>query len=191
MDPVTHALAGVAVAHAGFRMRGEEQGGGMTVDQTATRVGAVSGRKRRGPLPIVLAVVGLVGIVVGGVYVALLRVPAAPPRTQHIGSVRVTFATDPRLPWTGPATMVLSMADGNGTAVTDADVSLTYDMQTDGLGRPMAGMGEPGRVTARMASPGRYVAPVTFTMAGQWAVRVSIGRGGRQEGQAMFLVVVR
>jgi hypothetical protein len=87
--------------------------------------------------------------------------------------------------------MLLSMADGNGAAVTDADVSLTYHMQADGTGRPMAGMGEPGRATARMASPGRYGAAVTFTMSGQWAVRVSVERGGRQEGQGMFLLVVR
>ena len=162
----------------------------MMTGRTAARAGC-SPRAKRSPWPIALAVLGLIGVVVGGVYVSLLRVPTAPPRTQQIGAVRVTFATDPRIPWTGPATMVLSMADGHGTAVTDAEVSLTYDMQTDGIGRPMMGMGPPGRATARMASPGRYVAPVTFTMAGQWAVRVSIDRGGRPEGQGMFLVVVR
>ncbi|OGB95808.1 MAG: hypothetical protein A2Z31_04810 [candidate division NC10 bacterium RBG_16_65_8] len=122
---------------------------------------------------------------------ALLRVPAAPPRTQQIGSVRVTFATDPRLPWTGSTRVALSISNTDGSAVTDAGVSLTYDMQTDGSGRPMVGTSPPGRATARMESPGRYVAPVTFTLAGQWAVRVSIDRGGRQEGQGMFLVVVR
>jgi hypothetical protein len=87
--------------------------------------------------------------------------------------------------------VALSISNIDSSAVTDADVSLTYDMQTDGIGRPMVGMGPPGRATARMESPGRYVAPVTFTMAGQWAVRVSINRGGQQEGQGMFLVVVR
>jgi hypothetical protein len=157
----------------------------------ATRVGSVAARKRKGPFSIVLVVVGLIAVVMGGVYVALLRVPAAPPRTQQIGSVRVTFGTEPQLPWTGPATLMLSIADPDGTAVTDADVSVTYDMQTDGSGRPMAGMGEPGRATARMASPGRYVTPVTFTMAGQWAVRVTVGRGGQAAGQGTFLVVVR
>jgi hypothetical protein len=169
----------------------EGQSEGVMADRTATRVGSVSGRKRNGSLPIVLAVVCLVGVVVGGLYVALLRVPAAPPRTQQIGSVRVAFATDPHVPLRGPATVRLSISAADGTAVTDADVSLTYDMQTDGMGRPMAGMGEAGRARARMEAAGWYVAPVAFSMAGQWAVRVAIDRDGRQEGRGVFLVVVR
>jgi hypothetical protein len=87
--------------------------------------------------------------------------------------------------------VALSILGADGTAVTDADVSLTYDMQTDGSGRPMAGMGEPGRARARMEAAGRYVAPVAFSTAGQWTVRVAIDRDGRQEGRGVFLVVVR
>jgi hypothetical protein len=143
------------------------------------------------PTAIGLAVVGAIGMLVGGLYLALLRVPAAPPRTQHIGSVRATFATDPRVPWAGPAEVAISIVDGSGAPVADAAVTLTYDMETDSFGRRMAGMGEPGRATARMESPGRYVAPVTFTMAGQWTVRATITRGGRHEGQGVFLVTVR
>ncbi|MBI4737829.1 MAG: FixH family protein [candidate division NC10 bacterium] len=138
-----------------------------------------------------LAVVGAIGVLVGGLYLALQRVPAAPPRTQQIGSVRVTVGTEPRVPWTGPAELVVSIVDAGGTPVTDAAVTLTYDMETDSIGRRMAGMGEPGRAAARMDSPGRYSAPVSFRMAGQWMVRVAIDRGGRQEGQGEFLVTVR
>ncbi len=148
-------------------------------------------RTRAGPIVVGLAVVSAVGVLVAGLYLALQRVPAAPPRTQQIGSVRVTFGTDPRVPWTGPAELSVSIVDGRGTPVTDAAVTLTYDMETDGIGRRMAGMGEPGRATARMDSPGRYSAPVSFRMAGQWMVRVAIDRGGRQEGQGEFLVTVR
>jgi hypothetical protein len=162
----------------------------MAAGHTASRAGC-SPRRKRSPWPIALAALGLVGVVVGGVYVALLRVPAAPPRTQQIGTVHVTFATAPDLPWTGPATVALGISDGNGVDVTNVEVSLTYDMQTDGIGRPMKEMAPPSRATARMASPGRYVAPVNFTMAGQWAVQVSIERGGRPEGQGKFVVVVR
>jgi hypothetical protein len=81
--------------------------------------------------------------------------------------------------------------DGGGVSISDAKVSVTYDMETDSIGRPMVGMGDPGRAMARMNSPGRYTALVTFTMAGQWRVRVAIARGGRQEGQGEFLVTVR
>jgi len=142
-------------------------------------------------MAIALAVVAAAVVLVGGVYLALMRVPAAPPRTQQIGSVRVTFGTDPRVPWTGPAELSVSIVDGRGTPVTDAAVTLTYDMETDSIGRRMAGMGAPARMAAHLDGPGRYVAPVTFTMAGQWRVRVAIARGGRQEGQGEFLVTVR
>lgn len=148
-------------------------------------------RTRTGPIAIGLAVLGAVAVLVGGLYLALERVPAAPPRTQQIGSIRATVGTDPRVPWAAPAEVMISIVDAGGTPVTDAAVTLTYDMETDSIGRRMAGMGEPARAMARMNSPGRYTAPVTFTMAGQWAVRVAIARGGQPEGQGVFLVTVR
>jgi hypothetical protein len=70
-------------------------------------------------------------------------------------------------------------------------VIVGYDMESDSIGRRMAGMGPPGRTAAHFESPGRYTAPVNFTMAGQWRVRIAIDRGGRQEGQGEFLVTVR
>ncbi len=171
-------------------------GGGAEVDgQELRAVGQrtvlAPQRTWSGPLAIALAAVGAVGMLVGGVYLALERVPAAPPRTQQIGSVRVTFGTDPRVPWSGPAEVKFSIVDATGAPVSDAEVIVSYEMETDSIGRRMAGMGEPGRATARMDSPGRYSAPVTFTMAGQWRVRAAIDRGGSQEGQGEFLVTVR
>ena len=146
---------------------------------------------RRGSLVVALGVTAAVGIVTGGLYLALLRVPAAPPRTQQIGTVRVTFGTDPRVPWTGPAELKLSIVDASGTPVTDAAVTLTYDMETDSIGRRMGSMRPPGRIAAHLDAPGRYIVPVTFTMAGQWRVRVAISRMGQQEGQGEFWVTVR
>ena len=145
-----------------------------------------------GSLGISLGVMGALAALVGGVYLALLRVPAAPPRTQEIGSVRATLGSEPRAPWGGvPATLTISIVDRGGAPVSNAQVTLTYDMETDSIGRRMAGMGAPGRMAAHLDGPGRYVAPVTFTMAGQWRVRFAIARGGRQEGQGEFLVTVR
>jgi hypothetical protein len=94
----------------------------------------------------------LVGIVVGGLYLALQLVPAAPPRTQDIGSVRVTFTTDPRVPWAGPAEVTIWVVDAAGFPVAEAEVTLYYDMERDSIGRPMSGMGEPGRSPAGMDS---------------------------------------
>jgi YtkA-like len=157
----------------------------------AAGTGPTPRRFRRGSRLVVLGVMALVGIVVGGLYLALQLVPAAPPRTQEIGSVQVTFTTDPRVPWAGPAEARIWVVDAAGVPVTDAEVTLHYDMGRDSMGRPMSGMGDPGRSQARMNSPGRYTAPVNFMMAGQWTVRVAITRGGRDEGQGTFLITVR
>jgi hypothetical protein len=87
--------------------------------------------------------------------------------------------------------LTLSILDANGIPVTDAAVTLTYDMERDSSGRPMSGMGKPDRAMARMDSAGRYSVPVNFSMAGQWMVRVAIARAGRHEGEGAFLVTVR
>lgn len=155
------------------------------------RTGVPLRRTRTGSLVVVLGVTAVVGIVVGGLYLALQRVPAAPPRTQEIGSIRITLGTEPRVPWAGPAEVTIWVVDAAGVPVTDAEVTLHYDMERDSIGRPMSGMGEPGRAPARMHSPGRYTARVTFTRAGQWMVRVTIARAGRPAGQGAFLVTVR
>ena len=165
--------------------------GVKAANATPARTDTAPRRRRKSVLVLGLCVFAGIGIVVGGLYLALLRVPAAPPRTQQIGSVRATVETDPHVPWKGPAMLAVSMVDTNETPVTDAEVILAYDMQTDSIGRRMAGMGEPARATADMNAPGRYVAPVNFPMAGQWVVRVAIRRGGRSEGEGVFLVTVR
>lgn len=172
-------------------MSRQQEGERLEVNQMEARTAPPPRRTWAGPIAIGLGVLGAVAVLVGGLYLALQRVPAAPPRTQQIGSVRVTVGTEPRVPWTGPAELVVSIVDAGGIPVTDASVILTYDMETDSIGRRMASMGEAARATARMDSPGRYRAPVTFSMAGQWAVRVAIARGGQPEGQGVFLVTVR
>lgn len=164
---------------------------GPGIPRMEGRTGPTPRRIRRGSRLVLLGVTAVVGIVVGGLYIALQLVPAAPPRTQEVGSVRATFTTDPRVPWAGPAEVTIWVVDAVGVPVTDAEVTLQYDMERDSIGRPMSGMGDPGRATARMDSPGRYTAPVTFTVAGQWRVRVAIARAGRPEGQGAFLVTVR
>jgi hypothetical protein len=169
--------------------QGERQG--PTAGQMEAPAEVPRRRTRTGSLVVTLGITAVVGVVAGGLYLALLRVPAAPPRTQRIGSVRATFATEPRAPWAGPAEVAIWVVDAAGAPVTDATVSLTYDMERDSIGRPMSGMGGPGRAIARMDSAGRYSVPVTFSMAGQWRVRVAIDRGRRQEGQGEFLVTVR
>lgn len=145
-----------------------------------------------GPLGIGLGAMGALAALVGGVYLALLRVPAAPPRTQQIGSVRATLGSEPRAPWAGvPAELTISIVDRGGAPVSNAKVTVTFDMETDSIGRRMGAMGPPGHIAAHLDAPGRYVAPVTFTMAGQWGVRIAIVRGEQPEGQGVFLVTVR
>jgi hypothetical protein len=90
-----------------------------------------------------------------------------------------------------PALLTVSIVDHRGAPVSDAQVTLSYDMETDSIGRRMEGMGPPGRIAAHLGAPGRYVAPVNIIMAGLWRVRAAIARGGRPEGQGEFPATVR
>lgn len=74
-----------------------------------------------------------------------------------------TVAPDP--PATGPATFSLRLTDtAAGRPVAGAAVRLEGNMSHPGM--------KPAFGTAREVAPGRYEAPLDFTMAGDWFVLV-------------------
>jgi hypothetical protein len=69
-------------------------------------------------------------------------------------------------PQVGPTTITLTVTERDGKPVGGARVSLEGDMTHAGM-RPVFG-------EAREFEPGRYRAPLEFTMGGDWVVLVHL-----------------
>lgn len=101
-------------------------------------------------------------------YLVLLTLVAAglssgcrPPEERAAGLV-VTHTFAPAPPRVGEATMTFTLADTTGRPVTGAAVALEGTMTHAGM--------QPVFSSATEVSPGRYTAPLTFTMSGDWIV---------------------
>ena len=79
-------------------------------------------------------------------------------------AVRVDWTLDPDPPRVGPATFTLTLSDSTGAPITGADVAVEGNMAHAGM-RPVF-------ADATEADSGRYVAPIEFTMAGDWFMTV-------------------
>ncbi len=78
--------------------------------------------------------------------------------------IAVTLAVTPEPPKVGPATLVVTLAGADGQPVTGATVKLEGNMSHAGM--------QPVFADATEVAPGRYEAPLEFTMGGDWFVLV-------------------
>lgn len=77
--------------------------------------------------------------------------------------IELTWSVTPAPPATGPARFSAALADARTRQpVRGAVVKLEGDMSHPGM-KPVFG-------TAREIAPGRYEAPIEFTMAGDWVL---------------------
>lgn len=97
-----------------------------------------------------------------GLTLAGCRRPAEPAAPE----VTLKLAVTPDPPLVGPATVVVTVTDPGGRPVTGAAVDLEGNMSHPGMS-PVAGR-------ATETGPGRYEAPLEFTMAGDWVVTVGV-----------------
>jgi hypothetical protein len=72
----------------------------------------------------------------------------------------------PQPPRVGQATITLRLSDAGGVPRNGAQVSLEGNMSHAGM-RPVFG-------EAREIEPGRYQAPIEFTMGGDWIILINI-----------------
>jgi hypothetical protein len=79
--------------------------------------------------------------------------------------VRVEAQVAPQPPRVGPATVILTLTDRSGKALTGAAVELEGNMSHPGM-KPVF-----GRASER--APGRYQAPLEFTMGGDWFLLIT------------------
>ena len=112
-------------------------------------------------------------VVVPVLLAAGLAVASCGGRTTS--STSLSWTLTPASPAVGPATVTVTLRDPAGSAVTGAKVRLEGHMPHPGMPPVIADAAE--------RTPGVYVAPFTFTMAGDWVLLVSaaLSDGGRIE----------
>ena len=87
---------------------------------------------------------------------------AAPASTEP--NVAIQHEISPHPPAVGPASVTLTLSDAGGAPVTGATLRVEGNMSHPGM--------EPVFGDATEVAPGRYRAPLEFTMAGDWYILV-------------------
>lgn len=113
---------------------------------------------------------------------------SGPVASAETGGFAIAFDTDPDPPRSGDNSLTVTVKQADGTAVTDADVSVTFYMPA----MPSMNMPEM-RDTAQLTheSSGRYRGENHLVMAGTWNVTVAISRDGRKIGGSKFSVIAK
>jgi YtkA-like len=140
------------------------------------RLSSPRGRGLKRTPPVCLLLLGLAaGLIPSG-----CRPPA-----EDAGEIALDWTVEPAPPTTGPATLSLTLIDERqGQPVRGAEVRLEGGMTHPGM--------QPVFSTAREVEPGRYQAPMRFTMAGDWFILVEATlRDGRTLHRQMDLRGVR
>lgn len=87
------------------------------------------------------------------------------PPAQTTPEISLDWSIRPDPPLTGPATVALTLTDAKtGQPVRGAELRLEGNMSHAGM--------KPVFSTAREVGPGRYEAPVGFTMGGDWFILI-------------------
>ena len=106
----------------------------------------------------------------------------ADPTPAATGDVVIDLVVRPQPPAVGEATLVISVADADGSPVTDAEVAARGDMSHAGM-VPVTG-------STDLGSDGDYAIPFAWTMAGDWIVDVTVTLEDDRELQQRFDVTV-
>jgi hypothetical protein len=86
------------------------------------------------------------------------------PTADDPRSIQVVVQVHPAPPRVGPAIATVILSDAGGNRIRDAAIQVEGDMNHAGM-RPEFG-------TGREVEPGRYEAPLQFTMGGDWFLLV-------------------
>lgn len=85
-------------------------------------------------------------------------------QTQDIEEINLDLAVAPNPPAVGPAMLTLDLSDANNQPITGAAIDLEGNMSHAGM--------TPVFAEATEVEPGRYEAPLEFTMGGDWFIVV-------------------
>jgi hypothetical protein len=92
-------------------------------------------------------------------------------------ALTVKHQISPMPPRVGPAAIALGLTGPGGEPITGARIEVDCNMSHPGMGPVIA--------DAREIEPGRYVAPLSFSMGGDWIVllHITLADGRRVERQ--------
>lgn len=98
-------------------------------------------------------------------------------QTSDISSIGLDLTVSPDPPTTGPTAVVIQLTDETGQPLAGATVELEGNMSHAGMA--------PVFSQAKEVEPGRYEAPLAFTMGGDWfiLVKATLPDGRRLERQ--------
>jgi hypothetical protein len=98
------------------------------------------------------------------VLLLLLAVTGCGRASKDLPDVVVEMVVSPEPAQIGPSTVTVTLVDANGELIENADLELEANMSHAGM--------VPVFASAREVAPGRYEAPLEFTMGGDWFVLV-------------------
>lgn len=92
-------------------------------------------------------------------------------------TVQMSFLPNP--PKIGKSDLTIAISNVQGKPVSNAKVLLHFSM-------PSMGMDNMGKAKAEEVSPGTYKAATTFSMEGDWNIKVTITQNGNKKQTVMF-----
>lgn len=110
------------------------------------------------------------------------------PATAAIEGVTIDFTSEPDPPKSGDNTIEVTVRQPDGTAITDAAVTVVFSMPA------MPAMNMPAmRAEAKLThvDGGRYQGMGQLAMAGTWNVTVTATRDGEPIGRRSFSIVAK
>ncbi len=102
----------------------------------------------------------------GCLFVLVLILGACGQGDQKEADVSVDLEISPDPPLVGPAQVVISLKEADGSPITGAEVELEGNMTHPGM--------VPVLAEASEVEPGRYEADMAFTMGGDWYILVQV-----------------
>lgn len=96
--------------------------------------------------------------------ITLFALAACTPEPCEDAGLQIGWSVSPDPPRMGPSTLTLELLDASGAPVSGARLEVEANMNHAGM-VPVFGSGEE-------SVPGTYVAPLEFTMGGDWFVLV-------------------
>jgi hypothetical protein len=96
--------------------------------------------------------------------ITLSVLAACTPEPCEDSGLQISWSVSPDPPRMGPSTLTLELLDASGAPVSGARLEVEANMNHAGM-VPVFGSGEE-------RAPGTYVAPLEFTMGGDWFVLV-------------------